>query len=108
MGKQNRQLPKPKMGKFIDPLTDFGFKHLFGSEPSKELLIDFLNEIFKGRKVITNLTYNKNERPGPICKSRKMILILPAQGRMGNNLLLRFSAFTSNILKTGRCIIVRG
>ena len=88
MGKQNRQLPKPKMGKFIDPLTDFGFKHLFGSEPSKELLIDFLNEIFKGRKVITNLTYNKNERPGPISKSRKMIFDLTCTGQDGEQFII--------------------
>jgi hypothetical protein len=30
--------------KYINPLTDFGFKKLFGSEPNKDLLIDFLNE----------------------------------------------------------------
>ncbi len=45
MAKQN--LPhKLKIGKFIDPLTDFGFKLLFGSEPNKDLLIAFLNELF--------------------------------------------------------------
>jgi len=26
--------------RYINPLTDFGFKKLFGSEPNKELLID--------------------------------------------------------------------
>jgi hypothetical protein len=30
--------------KYIDPFTDFGFKKLFGSEPNKELPIDFLNQ----------------------------------------------------------------
>ena len=29
-------------GKYINPLTDFGFKKLFGSEPNKALLIGFL------------------------------------------------------------------
>ena len=29
--------------RYINPLTDFGFKRLFGSEPNKVLLIDFLN-----------------------------------------------------------------
>jgi hypothetical protein len=28
--------------KHINPYTDFGFKKLFGSEPNKDLLIDFL------------------------------------------------------------------
>jgi len=31
--------------KYINPFTDFGFKKLFGSEPNKELLIDFLNQV---------------------------------------------------------------
>ena len=71
MKKQNRLPPKPSIGVFIDPLTDFGFKFLLGSEPTKELLIDFLNELFKGKKVITDLTYNKNEHPGPLSQSVK-------------------------------------
>jgi len=49
---------------FIDPLTDFGFKRLFGSEPNKDLLIDLLNSIFQGRKHIVDLVYNKNEHTG--------------------------------------------
>jgi len=65
MSKQKRQLlSKPKIGTFIDPLTDFGFKRIFGSEPSKELLISFLNELMKGKKIITDLVYNKNEHFG--------------------------------------------
>ena len=32
-------------GKYINPLTDFGFKKLFGTDVNKVLLIDFLNEI---------------------------------------------------------------
>ena len=31
--------------KYINPYTDFGFKKLFGEEASKDLLIDFLNEV---------------------------------------------------------------
>ncbi len=31
--------------KYINPLTDFGFKKLFGEEVNKELLVDFLNEL---------------------------------------------------------------
>jgi hypothetical protein len=27
--------------KYINPFTDFGFKKIFGSEPNKDLLIDF-------------------------------------------------------------------
>ena len=36
------------MGKFINPFTDFGFHRIFGQEVHKELLIDFLNQLFFG------------------------------------------------------------
>ncbi len=32
--------------KYINPFTDFGFKKIFGEETNKDLLIDFLNELF--------------------------------------------------------------
>lgn len=51
----------PAIGKYIDPLVGFTFKKIFGSEPNKDLLIAFLNEVFRGRKIIIDLTYNKNE-----------------------------------------------
>ena len=37
--------------KYLNPFTDFGFKKLFGEEPNKDLLIDFLNQVLKGEKV---------------------------------------------------------
>lgn len=49
--------------KYINPFTDYGFKRLFGEEPNKDLLLDFLNELLKeeqGR--ITDLSYLPNEK----------------------------------------------
>lgn len=51
---------------FINLRTDFGFKKLFFEDPNKDLLIAFLNALFKGRKVFKDLTYNKTEYPGDI------------------------------------------
>jgi predicted transposase/invertase (TIGR01784 family) len=67
---------KIRIGRYIDPLSDFGFKRLFGSEPNKDLLIDFLNELFRGRKSVLDLVYNKNEQPGPQPGFRKSIFDL--------------------------------
>jgi hypothetical protein len=36
--------------RFIDPMVDFAFKKIFGTEPNKDLLIAFLNEVLKGRQ----------------------------------------------------------
>jgi hypothetical protein len=42
--------------RYINPLTDFSFKRLFGSEINKELLISFLNAIFHGEQIIQDVT----------------------------------------------------
>ena len=34
------------MGKFINPFTDWAFKHIFVREASKDILIEFLNAGF--------------------------------------------------------------
>ena len=46
--------------KYINPFTDFGFKKLFGTEPNKDLLIDFLNEVIlpeQSPSIIFTLNY---------------------------------------------------
>lgn len=50
--------------RYIDITTDYGFKRIFGSKTNKDLLISFLNELFRGRKIIADLYYNKNEHVG--------------------------------------------
>jgi len=49
--------------KYINPFTDYGFKRIFGEEPNKDLLLDFLNELLKGQEgKITELSYLPNEK----------------------------------------------
>jgi hypothetical protein len=50
--------------KYINPFTDFGFKKLFGSEPNKDLLIDFLNQLLPAQHKIESLTYGDKEQMG--------------------------------------------
>ena len=50
------------MGKFINPFTDFGFKHIFGREMDKEILIEFLNDLLEGEHTIKDLRIMNNER----------------------------------------------
>ena len=50
------------MGKFINPFTDIGFKRIFGQEFSKPLLLDFLNNLLKGERHITELQLLNNEQ----------------------------------------------
>ena len=45
------------MGRYINPFTDWGFKRLFGQEFSKDLLINFLNDLFDGEFQIKDVTF---------------------------------------------------
>ena len=79
---------KPTIGTYIDPLTDFAFKKLFGSEPNKDLLIDFLNGVFRGRKHIVDLVYNKNEHPGETVNEGGAIFDLTCTGNDGEQFII--------------------
>jgi len=50
------------MGKFINPFTDVGFKIIFGEEFSKPRLLDFLNALFEGERVIADLSFLDKEQ----------------------------------------------
>ena len=45
------------MAKFINPFTDIGFKIIFGQEFSKPRLLDFLNALLEGERVISDLKF---------------------------------------------------
>jgi hypothetical protein len=96
--KRNTALP---IGRFIDPLTDFGFKRIFGSRPNKDLLIAFLNALFKGRKVIKDIVYNPQENNGPAEHYRKTIFDLICTGEDGEILLLKYRELIKSSLPTG-------
>lgn len=77
-----------KKTKFINLRTDFGFKKLFFEDPNKDLLIDFLNALFKGRKVIKDLTYNKTELLGDITSEGTAIFDLACTGINGERFII--------------------
>ena len=47
--------------RYISLLTDFGFKRIFGTDPNKELLINFLNSLFDGEEVIKDVKLREYE-----------------------------------------------
>ena len=59
--KKPKKALKKSIGKYINPLTDFGFKHIFGT---KEYLMDFLNAVLKIKGGIVDLHYDNTVRPG--------------------------------------------
>ena len=57
---------------YLNPLTDFGFKKLFGEEPNKDLLISFLNTLLPAHHQVSELTYTKNEYQGISASDRTL------------------------------------
>ena len=92
-----------KPGRFIDPFTDFGFKRIFGSEPNKDLLIDFLNQLFEGEKCIVDLVYDKTERSGPMLADRKVIFDLLCTGADGEQFIIEMQRIRQEFFKD-RCL----
>ncbi len=74
--------------KYINPLTDFGFKKLFGSEPNKELLIDFLNLFLPKKHTIKDLTYTQNEHLGETLLDRKAIFDIYCESIEGEKFIV--------------------
>ena len=61
------------MSTFINPFTDIGFKKIFGQEVSKDLLIDFLNNLLAGERVINDLRFLNTQMLGIYSKDRSLI-----------------------------------
>lgn len=66
-------MPLTEKGRYLDFFTDFGFRKLFGSEPNKGLLIDFLNELLRDKQHIRNLYYSNNEQLGRTSEFRRAL-----------------------------------
>jgi len=88
-----------KTDKYINPLTDFGFKKLFGTEPNKEILIDFLNQLLPSNKKIKNLTYTKNEHVGSNKLDRKAIFDLYCENEKGEKFIVEMQKAKQNYFK---------
>ena len=85
--------------KFINPLTDFGFKKLFGSEPNKNLLIDFLNEILPEQHNIQDLTYARNEQIGQNVLDRSAIFDIFCKGVNGESFIVEVQKAEQDFFK---------
>ena len=69
-------------------LTDFGFKRIFGTDLNKDLLIGFLNTLFEGLHVITDVKYLNTEHLGDIHTERKAIFDVYCETRNGEKFIV--------------------
>ncbi len=85
--------------RYINPRTDFAFKLLFGKEPNKDLLIDFLNGIFRGRKVVTDLVYINPETKGPLKAYRRTAFDLYCTDQQGGRFIVEMQQVRQEFFK---------
>ncbi len=86
--------------KYVNPFTDYGFKRLFGEEPNKELLLDFLNELLKNEQgKIANLTYLKSDRLGNSEDDRKAVFDLYCENEDGEKFIVELQKTKQKFFK---------
>ena len=74
--------------RYISLLTDFGFKRIFGTAPNKDLLINFLNSLFEGEQVITDVHYLNSENVGDMYTERKAIFDVYCENEKGEKFIV--------------------
>jgi predicted transposase/invertase (TIGR01784 family) len=85
--------------RYISLLTDFGFKRVFGTEPNKRLLIDFLNTLLPDHHHIQDLTFKNNENLGNTQIDRKAIFDIYCQGINGDRFIVEIQKAKQNFFK---------
>ena len=84
---------------YINPYTDFGFKKLFGTPLNKDLLISFLNSLFKGREVVRDLTYLNGENLGNGYGDRRAIFDVYCENEQGETFIVEMQKAEQQFFK---------
>ncbi|MFG6104424.1 Rpn family recombination-promoting nuclease/putative transposase [Leptothoe sp. EHU-05/26/07-4] len=89
----------PLQERYINLLTDFGFRRVFGSEPNKPLLIDFLNTLLPAYHHIQTLAYQMPEVLGNTPIDCKAIFDFYCQGENGERFIVEIQKAKQNYFK---------
>ena len=88
------------MERYINLFTDYGFKKIFGEQPNKNLLLDFLNELLREEQgEIRDLTYLKTEQLGDTDLDRKAIFDLYCENERGEKFIVELQKSKQNFFK---------
>jgi predicted transposase/invertase (TIGR01784 family) len=85
--------------RYISLLTDFGFKRVFGSEPNKRLLIDFLNTLLPDYHQIRDVTFKNTENLGNTEIDRRAIFDVYCEAENGDRFIVELQKVKQNFFK---------
>ena len=94
-----QEIEEMQGAKYINPYTDFGFKKLFGTPLNKDLLISFLNSLFKGREVVRDLTYLNGENLGNGYGDRRAIFDVYCENEQGETFIVEMQKAEQQFFK---------
>ncbi len=89
----------PLADRYVNLLTDFGFKRIFGTEPNKAILIDFLNTLLPAHHRIQEVTYRNIENLGNTQVDRKAFFDLYCQAESGERFIVELQKAKQNFFK---------
>ena len=87
------------ISKYFNPYTDFGFKKLFGEEASKDLLIDFLNQLLPEQHQIAELTFKNPENLSSTLEERKAIFDVYCESKTGERFIVEMQKAKMHFFK---------
>ena len=76
------------ISKYFNPYTDFGFKKLFGEEASKDLLVDFLNQLLPPQHQIAQLNFKNPENLPDTIDERRSIFDIYCESVTGERFIV--------------------
>ncbi|MDD5216150.1 MAG: Rpn family recombination-promoting nuclease/putative transposase [Methylococcales bacterium] len=87
------------ISKYFNPYTDFGFKKLFGEEGSKDLLIDFLNQLLPPHHQIKALSFKNPENLAETIDERKAIFDIYCESPTGEKFIVEMQKAKMHFFK---------
>ncbi len=84
--------------KYLNRYTDFGFKKLFGEEASKDLLIDFLNQLLPNHHQIAMLRLKNTVQLNNTVQERTAIFDIYCQTDTGSQFIVEMQKAKANYL----------
>ena len=90
--------------RYVDILTEAGFKAVFGVEKNKDVLIDLLNVVLPEHRRVQDLTYSTTELPGFTMANKSVRLDLRCTGEDGAKFIVEMQCYRQvNFFK--RCVL---
>ena len=100
---ENSEFCYEKVQRYVDILTDAGFKAVFGDERNKDVLVDLINVVLPEDRHVKDIAYSTTEIPGLTLANKSIRLDLRCTGDDGSVFIVELQCYHQhNFFK--RCV----